>query len=884
VRKLSLVLLLVLCIQIVPFATGCGLPKASFQADTLSGAAPLNVSFTNTTPKVGADSKIVFDWDFGDGETQKAALVSDVISHKYTKAGTYTVTLAEYSSESPDKTSIITQTITVTHGTLTRLNVKPETVELNIGQVQAFTSEAFDAFDNPILEASLTWKDGDAGTVTTDGSFTAGKVAGVFEKGVISGGELNGSTVEYSPKITILPDPLETASLDTLEIAAGESKQLVAVAKDKYGNTIDNLVATWSIKDMRAGTITEAGLFTASKKAISYDNAIKVVIKQGEKTTEALGKVTVKAGEINQLAIAPSKIDLGKGMTQQFIAVAADSYGNKISSITYTWNAQPTAGSITADGLFTATYNPNDYKEAVTVTAKTGDKEIKKTAEVNIEDDTIIFLSDKSDTTNHVLKYYTMDTRGNNIKNLELSYSGQIQDRLNPSDDGRRLVYTDIVYDDQGYYTNDHTWVSSSDGTWPMVISSGKHIHEPSISPDGTKIAFQSWLTEPPEICVMNIDGSNVVNLTNNALYDDYPEWSPDGQQILYVSKESSSTLAVPKIYIMNADGSNRRQLSSDMGYETMPKWSPDGTKITFASGSFSTGLFSVCVMNADSTNKQTLTEANYDSEYPSWSPDGTKIFFTSNKTDRNFDIYSINVDGSNMVRLTETTGTDFSPVCLMPKKGVEVNASSVVIKQNFGETTMSAQEISNMVKAAVVRIEAVTTEGTGYGTGFVIKSSGIILTANHVISGADKITVFLQDGTKLSATVLARDVIHDLALLKVETSNLPVIEIGSLSGVESGQQVVVLGYPLGNESVSVTSGLVSTIEFDDGINTTWIQTDSAINPGNSGGPLLDMHGKVIGLVTRKIFGVGIEGLGYAVSADTVNMYLTKLLTEAGIR
>jgi serine protease Do len=92
------------------------------------------------------------------------------------------------------------------------------------------------------------------------------------------------------------------------------------------------------------------------------------------------------------------------------------------------------------------------------------------------------------------------------------------------------------------------------------------------------------------------------------------------------------------------------------------------------------------------------------------------------------------------------------------------------------------------------------------------------------------------------------------------------------------------MGYPLGNKSVSITSGLVSSIEFDEGRNTTWIQTDSAINPGNSGGPLIDTHGRVIGVITAKMFGIGVEGIGYAISANTVNLYLDNLLEEAGIK
>jgi len=91
---------------------------------------------------------------------------------------------------------------------------------------------------------------------------------------------------------------------------------------------------------------------------------------------------------------------------------------------------------------------------------------------------------------------------------------------------------------------------------------------------------------------------------------------------------------------------------------------------------------------------------------------------------------------------------------------------------------------------------------------------------------------------------------------------------------------VIVLGYPLGGENVAVTSGLVSTIDFDSGRNITWVQTDSAINPGNSGGPMLNLRGQVIGVVSAKMVGIAVEGIGFAISANTVNMYLPRL--EAG--
>ena len=88
-----------------------------------------------------------------------------------------------------------------------------------------------------------------------------------------------------------------------------------------------------------------------------------------------------------------------------------------------------------------------------------------------------------------------------------------------------------------------------------------------------------------------------------------------------------------------------------------------------------------------------------------------------------------------------------------------------------------------------------------------------------------------------------------------------------------------MLGYPLGSDNVIVTSGFVSTTDFDGGRNILWVQTDSAIDPGNSGGPLLNIRGKVVGVVSAKFIGVAIEGVGFVISSNTVDLYLERLKT-----
>ena len=208
---------------------------------------------------------------------------------------------------------------------------------------------------------------------------------------------------------------------------------------------------------------------------------------------------------------------------------------------------------------------------------------------------------------------------------------------------------------------------------------------------------------------------------------------------------------------------------------------------------------------------------------------------------------------------------------------GVEITESSVIIPNasSFRET-LTVQGLTATARKAVVRIET----DLGSGSGFIIDPDGLILTNNHVIRDATEITVHLEDGTSKAGEIIGRDMVRDLALLKIEATELSVLELGDASQIALGQQVVVLGYPLDADSVNVTSGFVSSVEFDSGRNVIWIKTDSAINPGNSGGPLLNLQGQVVGVVSSKLVGIAVEGVGYAISANTVEACLPQLQAE----
>ncbi|MBN2629277.1 MAG: Do family serine endopeptidase [Rhodobacteraceae bacterium] len=173
-----------------------------------------------------------------------------------------------------------------------------------------------------------------------------------------------------------------------------------------------------------------------------------------------------------------------------------------------------------------------------------------------------------------------------------------------------------------------------------------------------------------------------------------------------------------------------------------------------------------------------------------------------------------------------------------------------------------------------------------GLGTGFIISASGNIVTNNHVVEGADEVTVKFADGTRLAAKVVGTDPATDLALIRVETDkDLPYVEWGDSSALRVGQDVVAIGNPFGLGN-TVTAGIVSALgrDIQSGPFDNYIQTDAAINRGNSGGPLFDAQGNVVGINTA-IFSPtgGSVGIGFAVPSESAKVVIADLTDDGKV-
>lgn len=168
-----------------------------------------------------------------------------------------------------------------------------------------------------------------------------------------------------------------------------------------------------------------------------------------------------------------------------------------------------------------------------------------------------------------------------------------------------------------------------------------------------------------------------------------------------------------------------------------------------------------------------------------------------------------------------------------------------------------------------------------GNGSGVIISKDGYILTNNHVISGAEKITIRLRSGDEYEAKLIGKDAKTDIAIIKVEATDLPTASIADSSKTLVGDFVMAIGNPLGKLGGTVTYGFVSALEREinlDSSTKNLMQFDAAVNPGNSGGGLFNVYGELIGVVSAKSTGYDVEGLGFAIPINDVKQVIDDIL------
>ena len=242
--------------------------------------------------------------------------------------------------------------------------------------------------------------------------------------------------------------------------------------------------------------------------------------------------------------------------------------------------------------------------------------------------------------------------------------------------------------------------------------------------------------------------------------------------------------------------------------------------------------------------------------------------------------INSIHSDDKEAVQATSSDATDASE-----EDGTDYQLVSHALPDELptNDTGKSLTE-SQVYALAVNSVVGITTEATtnvfgqqavsaNAGTGFILTEDGYIITNQHVVAGADTITVTLYSGETYAAELVGADASYDIAVLKIDATGLSAVSVGDSDTLQVGESVVAIGNPLGELTWTMTNGIISALNREintDGNPQNMIQTNAAINSGNSGGPLFDMDGNVIGVTSAKYSGstssgTTIEGLGFAI-------------------
>jgi len=241
---------------------------------------------------------------------------------------------------------------------------------------------------------------------------------------------------------------------------------------------------------------------------------------------------------------------------------------------------------------------------------------------------------------------------------------------------------------------------------------------------------------------------------------------------------------------------------------------------------------------------------------------------------------------GCSLPLFPVTPPSTISPPANSPSPTPPSTATPINPNWNPPSTESNAPRLPDYV-AVVAKVKpsvvAIKTD-TAAGSGWIINQDGIIVTNNHVVTGAKTVTITLDDGSTFPAQAVSTDSLTDLAIVKIDAQNLPAADIGDSSVLNIGEQVAAIGNSLGM-GIGMKGGWISRLGVSLPVSAgetldDLIETDAAINPGNSGGPLVNMAGEVIGITSAKVAMVGVEGMGYAISINAAIPVINQLITN----
>jgi len=239
----------------------------------------------------------------------------------------------------------------------------------------------------------------------------------------------------------------------------------------------------------------------------------------------------------------------------------------------------------------------------------------------------------------------------------------------------------------------------------------------------------------------------------------------------------------------------------------------------------------------------------------------------------------AVGAGATGAVRTAMNRNVNTTTIAVSDRDTTEVETVAVTGAKKLSYTELYKANINSVVSintTITTNVFNQTVQNASAGSGFIITADGYIVTNYHVIDSASTVKVTLHDGTTYDAKIIGGDEDYDVAVLKIDATNLQAVTFGDSSKLQVGEDIAAIGNPLGELTFSMSEGIVSSVDRAinvDGTPFNMIQVSAAINPGNSGGPLFNTYGEVVGIVSAKYSSyasTSVEGLGFAIPINDV--------------
>lgn len=248
-------------------------------------------------------------------------------------------------------------------------------------------------------------------------------------------------------------------------------------------------------------------------------------------------------------------------------------------------------------------------------------------------------------------------------------------------------------------------------------------------------------------------------------------------------------------------------------------------------------------------------------------------------------------VGGGTAYLVSNSSNSETTEVNVSNRKPTEIQLKTVDGKNPMTDAELYAANVNSVVSINITATSdpnffGQTTQTAGAGSGFILTPDGYIVTNYHVVGDADTVKVTLYNGDSYDAQYIGGDEDYDIAVIKIEATDLPNVTLGNSDSLNVGDHVLAIGNPLGELTFSMSEGIASSVNraIDvDGTPFNMIQVTAAINPGNSGGPLFNSYGEVIGIVSAKYSSYSnttVEGIGFAIPIDDVLAMVKDIMTD----